>query len=223
MKVKTIITVALVVVIAGLAYLLAQGIMKPLKFEEQYKERSSQVINKLKDIRAIQETFRSANGRYCSSLDSLLIFLEAGKVPLVQKTGTIPDGMTEADALKSGALKKDTLYVTVLEKLYSALIYPEKKGRADSLGLFTPKAEIKNLKYIPFTDNSEVFAMNAKMLERSGIMVPVFEATADISTYTKGMKEQDIINKKADIEGKNKYAGWKVGDLTQPIIDGNFE
>ncbi|MDR1846655.1 MAG: hypothetical protein LBR17_00850 [Bacteroidales bacterium] len=222
MKIRTIITIALIIVILGLAYWLVSGIMRPLNFENEYNTRSTQVINKLKDIRAIQEQFRTKYGRYCGNLDSLITFAQTDKVPLVQRTGMIPDGKTEAQALKDGDLKKDTVYVSVIEKLYSTMIYQEKRQEADSLGLFTPKGKIKDLKYIPFSDNQE-FTLQAKMLDRSGVLVPVFEALAPIATYTKGMDSQDVLNKTADLASKNKYAGWKVGDLTQPVIDGNFE
>ncbi|MDR0790457.1 MAG: hypothetical protein LBO06_06650 [Bacteroidales bacterium] len=223
MKIKTISTIALVIVIVGLAYFLVSGIMRPVNFDRDYNNRSSQVINKLKDIRAIQDAFRSKYGRYCGDIDSLVTFAQTDKVPFIQRTGTIPDGKTEAQALKDGDLKKDTVYVSVVEKLYSAVIYQEKKGTADSIGLFTPKDKIKDLKYIPFSDNQEIFQMKSNMLDRSGVLVPVFEVLAPIATYTKGIDEQEIINKTADLASKNKYAGWKVGDLTQPIIDGNFE
>jgi hypothetical protein len=153
----------------------------------------------------------------------LVAFAQSDKVPFIQRTGTIPDGKTEAQALKDGDLRKDTVYVSVVEKLYSAVVYQEKKGTTDSLGLFTPKEKIKDLKYIPFSDNQEVFKLKAKMLDRSGVSVPVFEVLAPIATYTKGIKDQDVINKTADLVSKNRYAGWKVGDLTQPVLDGNFE
>ncbi|MDR1726150.1 MAG: hypothetical protein LBR28_07160 [Bacteroidales bacterium] len=223
MKIKTIIAIALVIVILGLGYILIRGIMRPVNFERDYNNRSAQVVNKLKDIRSIQEAFRSKYGRYCGDIDSLIVFAQTDKVPFIQRTGTIPDGKTEAQALKDGDLKKDTSYVSVVEKLYSSVLYQEKKGTVDSLGLFTPKDKIKDLKYIPFSDNQELFQLKAKMLDRSGVLVPVFEVLAPIATYTKGMDDQDIVNKTADLESKSRYAGWKVGDLTQPIIDGNFE
>jgi CRISPR/Cas system CMR-associated protein Cmr5 small subunit len=223
MKLKTILTIALVFVIIVLGCFLVSGIMHPVNFTNDYDTRSTQVINKLKDIRAIQEAYRSKYGRYCGDMDSLITFAETDKVPFIQRTGTIPDGKTEAQALKDGDLKKDTSYVSVVEKLYSSIIYQEKKGTANPLGLYISKDKIKDLKYIPFSDNKEVFKLQARMLDRGGVSVPVFEAIAPILTYTNGMDKQDIVNKIADLESKNRYAGWKVGDLTQPIIDGNFE
>ncbi|MFA6932914.1 MAG: hypothetical protein WCQ30_04715, partial [Bacteroidales bacterium] len=88
--------------------------------------------------------------------------------------------------------------------------------------LITDKKDIKNLKFIPYSDG-KIFELKADVIDRGGIMVPTFEATAEIMTYTKGMDEQDVINRKAEIIAKDRYPGWKVGDVTQPITDGNWE
>ena len=34
---------------------------------------------------------------------------------------------------------------------------------------------------------------------------------------------QWLINKKADLKDKGKFLGWKVGDITAPVTEGNFE
>jgi hypothetical protein len=210
MKPRTIISIVLIAAILVLAYVLYASILRPVKFENEYDKRSEEVINKLKDIRTIQEAFKSTNGRYCSDIDSLMTFLEVGRVNMVKKFGVVPDSLTEAQALKAGIIKRDTVQVNPLEMLIE-------EGR-----LITHKDQLKNLKYIPFSDN-QVFEIRADIIQRSGIPVPTFEATAPIMTYTKGMNEQDVINWKADLEGKDRYPGWKVGDVTQPITDGNWE
>lgn len=210
MKPRNIISAVLIVAIITLAYFLYTGIMRPVKFESEFNNRSESVINRLKDIRTLQETFKSTNGRFCSSIDSLLIFAETGKVKMVIKSGIVPDSLTEAQALRAGIIKRDTVSVNPLRKLME-----EKK-------LLIDEKDFKTLKYIPYSDN-KVFEMKSDIINRGGVMVPVFEAKASILTFTKGMDEQDVRNRKAEIEGKDRYAGWKVGDLNQPIIDGNWE
>ena len=61
------------------------------------------------------------------------------------------------------------------------------------------------------------------MLDRSGLSVPVFECKVDLKDLLADMDHQDVINKIAELERINKYPGWKVGDMTQSITDGNFE
>ncbi|MCF0209898.1 MAG: hypothetical protein HUK18_01035 [Bacteroidales bacterium] len=211
-KVRVTLVPVLAVVILGLAWVLYESIMTPVRFNDEYDARSVEVINKLKDIRTLQEQYKNTNGRFCSSIDSLVEFAETGKALLIKKTGTIPDGMTETEALKTGALRRDTTEVNPLEKLYA-----ENK-------LITPREKIKELKYIPFSEKEE-FIMNSGSVNKSGIDVAVFEAKAAIETYTKGMDEQIVLNKKAEIEQNTvkNYAGFKVGSMDNAVTDGNWE
>ena len=199
------------VIIVALALVLRMSIQKPVKFEEEYSRRSTEVINKLKDIRTLQEQYKNTNNSYCNNIDSLIDFAFNGEALLIQKFGTVPDNMTEAEALKQGILRRATTKVNPLEKLSA-----EKK-------LITPKEDIKNLKYIPYSDN-KVFEMQAGTIDKGGIEIAVFEAKAPIETYTLGMDEQTIINRKAELEQSfSGYAGWKVGSMEQAVTDGNFE
>ena len=62
------------------------------------------------------------------------------------------------------------------------------------------------------------------MLEKSGLMVPVFECRVPLTVLLSDMDRQSVVNKIAEInEVKGRYAGWKVGDMTQAVTDGNFE
>ena len=62
------------------------------------------------------------------------------------------------------------------------------------------------------------------MLDKSGFLVPVFECCVPLTTLLSDMDHQLVINKIAEInEVKGRYAGWKVGDMTQAVTDGNFE
>ena len=119
MKTRNIISIILIVGIVILGFVLYSSIMRPVKFDDEYNKRSTEVINKLKDIRAIQEAFKSANGRYCGDIDSLLTFLETGKTVMVKKYGVVPDSLTEAQAIKAGIVSRDTVMVNPLEKFMS--------------------------------------------------------------------------------------------------------
>ena len=62
------------------------------------------------------------------------------------------------------------------------------------------------------------------MLEKSGFWVPVFECKVPLSQLLSDMDHQLVVNKIAEIEKvSGRYAGWKVGDMTQAVTDGNFE
>lgn len=210
-SVKTALLCLGALLVIGLAFGLYRSINGPVQFDNEYNKRSAEVINKLKDIRTLQEQFKNTNNRYCSTVDSLIDFALNGKALLVQKFGTIPDNMTEAEAIRTGNLRRDTVVVNPLEKLTQ-----ENK-------LITPKDKIRDLAIIPYSDNKK-FELQAGSLDKGGVQVAVFEAKASIETYTKDMDEQKVINRKAELEQKvNGYAGWRVGSMDQAVTDGNWE
>ena len=68
------------------------------------------------------------------------------------------------------------------------------------------------------------FELYASQIEKSGFMIPVFLCQVPHEVLLSDMDEQLVVNKIAEIhEVKDRYAGWKVGDTTQAITDGNFE
>lgn len=209
--VRLALTIGLAAGVVVLAIFLYNCIQRPVRFENEYNRRSTEVINKLKDIRTLQEQYKNTNGKFCNSIDSLVDFAINGKALLVQKFGTVPDNMTEAEAIKTGKLRRDTVVVNPLEKL-------TQEGK-----LITPKDKIKELVFIPYSDGAK-FTMAASSINKGGIDVYVFEAKAPIETYTRGMDKQAVNNLKAEKEQSfNGYAGWKVGSLDQAVTDGNWE
>ena len=124
--------------------------------------------------------------------------------------GNVPDEMTEAEALKQGIIRRDTVFMNPLEKMRE-----EKKTALTD-------AQLAQLKYVPYTDN-QTFEMRARFVEKSGFEVPVFEAKVHLSVLLADLDEQDVNNKIAQLEDMNRYPGWKVGDYDEPITDGNFE
>ena len=85
--------------------------------------------------------------------------------------------------------------------------------------------QLKNLRYVPYPKGEKnEFELKAAMLEKSGLMVPVFECRVPLEVLLSDMDHQSVVNKIAEInEVKGRYAGWKVGDMNQAITDGNFE
>ena len=74
------------------------------------------------------------------------------------------------------------------------------------------------------TNKKKVFESNAGFVERGGFQVPVFEVKVSLADLLWDLDQQSVINKIADIERVDgKYAGWKVGDMENPVTDGNFE
>ena len=72
--VKILIEVLLGLLIAGLTWAFIASIQKPVKFNEEVKAREKVGIQRLKDIRTLQEAFKSVNGRFSHTVDSLKLF-----------------------------------------------------------------------------------------------------------------------------------------------------
>ena len=62
MKTNKIFQIALAVVIVGLAVLLYNSIMKPVRFDNEYNQRRDAVVVKLKEIRNLQEAYKMTYG-----------------------------------------------------------------------------------------------------------------------------------------------------------------
>ena len=78
------------------------------------------------------------------------------------------------------------------------------------------------MRYIPFS-NGEVFEIEAGEIDRSGIKVSVYEIRAPFDTYLRGLDRQLVINLTKAKEDIERYPGMKVGSMSEPSTDGNWE
>ena len=76
---------------------------------------------------------------------------------------------------------------------------------------------------VPFSTPTQKFELEAGVIKRSGIDVPVFEARTPYEVYLNGLDQQRILNAKAEKESINRYAGLKVGSMEEASTDGNWE
>lgn len=207
MKKRNLLQIVLVIVALLLAYFLYESIMGPVRFNEEVSKREASIIEKLKDIRTIQQAYKSVNGKYAGGFDTLIDFLKNGKLPIIKKIGNVPDTLTEEQALKMKIVSRDTVYVNPYEEIFQG------KKPAD----FVDKLQI-----IPYSENKE-FTIKAAIITKSSINVPVFEVTASYDDYLKGLDKQLVRNLKTKAKDANKFEGLKVGSLDEPSTDGNWE
>ncbi|MFC2117572.1 hypothetical protein ACFLTI_03535 [Bacteroidota bacterium] len=204
---RYLIRIILLVVIAGLAYLIVNGIQKPIDFEKEYKVRKEVVVNRLKDIRKAQIAYKSVNKEFTADWNVLQDFIKHDSFPIVKITGNMDEleekfGLTEAQALRQGRLIRDTAYVNVLDSVFHRNYY------VDSLCI------------IPYSNN-KLFELGAREIETSSkVKVWVFEASALNFDFLTGMDRQLIIN----MNDKSNYPGLKVGSLDEVNNNaGNWE
>ncbi|MCQ2294169.1 MAG: hypothetical protein MJZ67_00815 [Bacteroidales bacterium] len=221
MKSRTLIQILLGVVIIGLIVWLYLSIMQPVKFDNEYSQRRVACAEKLKAIRTLEEAYKNTYGCYTGSFDTLFNrLMNEDSLRIVNKKinyEKIPEDvdineMTESEAIKAGYKTLVTEYVNPIENLRT-----NKK-------LNLTNEEILNLRYVPYpTDKKYDFDLKAGFIEKSGYQMPVFECLVNMADLLSDLDEQLVINKLAELEQNHRFPGWKVGDMTQAITDGNFE
>jgi len=198
--VNNIIKILLLVIIIVLAYLVFESVMGPVRFNKAVDKRSKAVIQNLQDIRSAELTYKAINGNYTASFDTLFDFLQNGEIPVVKM---VPD---PEDTTFTKTIRDTTGYIRVIDSLFHS----------------RPNFIVDHLKYIPFTDNEE-FTLGAGVIEKGGVDVNVFEAKAHYNLILNGLSEQMVINLIAAKEQIERYPGLKVGSMTEPSTDGNWE
>ncbi len=196
--IQTIIKIVLAGIAIFLAYVLYQNIMKPVKFNQEVDKRNTAVIQALKDIRAAELVYKGANSVYANDLDSLIMFVKSGEIPVVK---IVPD---PADTTFSKTIRDTIGFVKVIDSLYKR-----------------PGFSIEKMKFIPFSDKE--FSLEAGKLEKGGVEVNVFEAKAHYDEYLSDLDKQMLMNLIAGREDIERFPGLKVGSMTEVSIDGNWE
>ncbi len=196
---KTIIQIVLAIVIVVLGYFIYDSIMEPVRFNQEVAEREGRVIDQLKDIRDVQRAHRSRYNRFNSDLDSLVEFVRNDSLPVIRAIGSVPDTLTETEAVELGLVERDTLWVKAADSLKRRGGYP-----------------MDSLPYIPYS-GGERFTMDAGKIERGLTELPVFEAYALPPDYMKGVHRWRVYHTRDTEEGL------RVGTMQQASIDGNWE
>ena len=228
---KIALEVVLAAIIVLLVWLTVKSIQKPVNFNKQKAYRESVAIQRLKDIRTLQVAFKSENGRFSPTVDSLKLFYEEGKMNIIMQIGSNDDSIAVAntEAIKKANRRLKPAELTA--KLQDAYNNGQKVVFStvtaipvkDTLFHNRPDFCIDSLKYIPFSGGQEV-EMESAIKTVSGVQVPLFEARMPYRALCKGLDNQLRINLDADRKDQNKYEGLQVGSVTAPNNNaGNWE
>ena len=222
-----IVSVLLLFVIAGLVYACIKSIMEPINFNKQKAYRETVGIQRMKDVRTLQEAFKSVSGHFTASADSLVDFYKNGKMEVIMQIGSNDDSLAVATTEK---LKKSRRGITP-EQMYE--LYKKGEHLVFSISskvdvkdtLFNTRNDfnIDSLKYIPFSQGDTI-QMESVIKEVSGVKVPLFEARMPYKSLLKGLDNQLRINLDADRKAMNRYEGLQVGSVSAPNNNaGNWE
>lgn len=232
MKGRTILQIVLALVIVGLAVLLYNSIMKPVRFDNEYNKRREACAEKLKAIRTLEEAYKVTYGSYTGSFDTLIgrLMNEDSMKTVVKVTNydKIPadvdiNEVPEKEAVEKGYVSREEVFINPIAKLREDKKLPTVDATGHTVQM--SDEQIRNLRYVPYPKGEKnEFELQAGTIDKSGFLVPVFECKVSLETLLADMDKQQRINKIAEIEKVvGRYAGWKVGDMTQAITDGNFE
>ena len=178
----------------GLAFFLVSRIKYSIDEEARINAAEDKVIEKLKMIRDAQIAFQSVNGKYANEWDSLLNFVENGKIFLIQRR--------EETVLLDYGAEETTLYldtlgsVTVIDSLFSSI----------------PNFKASNLIFVPGYENVK-FEIWASKIEKGGVEVDVVEV--------RNPKPFDPNRKEANEANINKPL--RFGSRTSITTAGNWE
>jgi hypothetical protein len=204
---KKVLTIVLGLVIIGLAYLLYDSIMSPVRFTKEMTHREAAVIERIKDIRTAEQAFKRAHAHYTGDFDSLINFVLQDSLEFEKTIGSKDDSV----AVAKGLVKTEKFMVPVIDTIFGRKVTPQ---------------DVRNMQYIPYAPEGTKYMLAATMFQtESGVVVPVFEAKAPYSLFLADLDKQEVVNLIDERENTlNKYPGIKVGALDQATNDaGNWE
>ena len=200
---KKIIQFVLALVVLGLAYYVYVLISTPIKFENEQKVREAAVIERIKDIRTAERTFKSKYQRFTGDFDTLINFVLTEQMEGERKKIDEDDSVAMAQAKK----KYGRRFKNVEKFTFSV---------KDSLFKHLTPEQVAELRYVPYTGNKTEYILEAGMLAtESKVVIPVVECrTPYIAFLDTVAYRQEIINLVDNcMNNLDKYPGIKFGSM----------
>ena len=222
MKVQTIFRILLIVIVLVLSILAFRSIMRPEKFKMVYTERETEIRNRLTTLRAAQQVYKIENKTYADNIDKLVDFVKNGTVTIVKINGSIPEGMSEADAFTKG-------FITKTEEKYPA------SKRILEIDENVKEINLKNFQFIPENDGKK-FTIQTATIHNSfqvyRIDVSLDEVLANMDRsitpeeanfITKGYNYIIYNGLEKEKQYRNLYKPMWMGSLTEAVTTGSWE
>lgn len=199
---KKIAQIVLAIVIVGLVYVIYGQISTPIGYDKELKQKKAQVIERIKDIRTAQRSYKSKYDRFTGSFDTLIDFVLNDTLELERKIVDEDDSVAMAMLKKSGRKNIEKFKVAVIDTIFS----PKKLSRQD----------VAELRFIPGTDNKAQYILEAGIITtESKVVIPIVECRAPYKAFLDTVNyRQEIVNLIDDeVNNFNRYAGVKFGSM----------
>lgn len=207
-KIKPVLVIAFGLLSIFLGYKIYQSINAPIEFKKIRKERFSQVIAKLKDIRDSQEAYKTVNGKFANDFNSLIKFVDTGSYTITQQRDSSFMRMNKVYGIE---LQVDTIVIDTLG-------FVKVKD-----SLFKNDDRYHKMMEVPYAQGGEKFEMKADIIDKSGYKAAVFEAKIkkDVVLYD---QPADLLSRENAHQSVEEVNGTeiKVGSLTDVSTNGNW-
>lgn len=208
---KKIIQLILALAIIGLSFYIYKLIATPIKFENEQKVREAAVIERIKDIRTAERQFKSKYQRFTASFDTLINFVLTETMEGERKIVDEDDSVAMAQLKRLKKKNIETFTFSVKDSLFKHL----------------SEKDVRDMRYIPFTDNQTEFILEAGIINtESKIVIPTVECRAPYIAFLDTVAyRQEIINLiDNDMNNRNRYPGIKFGSMESGNNEaGNWE
>ena len=191
---RLIINIVLILVIILLGYMLYNSINEPILFNQIKNERKEAVANRLKQVRSAQEIYRQIKGKYASDFDSLIYTLKNEKLSYLNIEGD-PDDPSNTSFIKT------VTYIPAIDTI-------------NKLGLV-----LDSMPFVPFGGGKK-FEIAAAKIEYQGTTVDVVEVG---TRWKEFMGEYGVNRFKKYDSSYDPESSFKFGDLSRPVVSGNWE
>lgn len=190
---RIFLNVFLLLVCAGIAFLIYGNIKDPIVFEDAYQERQGAVVKQLEKIRESQEIYKRVTGKYADNFDSLKYVLANDSFAIYKIIGNLDDENSEAQI--------DTLYENAKDSIMA-------------MGI-----SIDSLDYVPFGEAGAEFSIDADTLTFQNTLVNVVEVGIKKEKYM-GKYADERYKKYNPFYNPNDII--KFGDMESPNTSGNW-
>lgn len=191
---KKVTEILLAVVIVVLCYVIFKQIQGPVQFEKVAANHTAVVIKKIKDIRTAQQAYRDVYGKFTDNWDELVRFIL--KDTIEYKSEIYDENNLENAAILEQLRKADKNWKN--EKIVRVAVKDTIFDIKDKAAYKLSEAEIRNLPYIPFTDQKK-FELDTATIATSGLQIPVVRCHAAYIDFLDTDKyNQEVWNLLAD-------------------------
>lgn len=182
---KTAIILLLLAAVVGLVYWIGSMLATPIQFEKHFDERSQVVIEKEENIIKLVQAYRDSNSekKFTTNWDELVDFALNGTM---EYRSQIYDENNLKNAEILAELRKDKNWKNerVVRVAARDTIFDDDYGVCR-----LTEEQIRNLRYIPFTNNTEEFELDTMTYESGSYRTHLIRCHApfvkfiDVETY----------------------------------------